>query len=837
MNTSLANAAPRPEVLAPAGDWAALRAAVAHGADAVYFGLPRFNARHRATNFTMDELPEVMRHLHDHGTRGFVALNTLVFADELDDLVEVLTQVAAAGVDAVIVQDLGVARLIRTTVPGLPVHASTQMTLSEPRAIAWAGRELGLARVVLPRELSVAEIARVTAESALPVEVFVHGALCVAYSGQCLTSEALGGRSANRGQCAQACRLPYGLEVDGVPRDLGDRAYLLSPQDLAAHAHIHELVAAGVSSFKIEGRLKSPEYVAATSQVYRQAVDSALGGRAFVASRQQERDLALAYSRGFTPGFLDGVHHQRLVAGRFPKARGIKLGVTRGVTSRGVVVELEVERGAVKAGDGVVFDGGRPDEKEAGGSVWQVNADPRQPRRVELRFAQDQIDLAALTTGMIVWKTSDPDLTRRYQTGLRIDERHHRRPVSMRLSGDVGGPLTLSIAGAEPIEEVWPGPIPQASGRATTADEARACLARLGDTPLELAGFSHEVGQGVLLPKSVLNDLRRRAVARLLAKLEGAEPHAVADWNALADWRADIQTRRTRPETDSPRLTLLARNFEQLDAALAWRGTGGERLAAVYADFEDIRQYAEVVTRACAAGTPVGLATLRVTKPGEEGLHKPLLLARPDRFLIRNLGGLEYFREFAPGVERVADFALNIANDLTADLLHSSGFSTLVPSFDLNWEQFVALVRRADANWFEPVVHQHMPMFHMEHCLFAALLSNGQDFRTCGRPCDRHKLDLRDRVGSAFPVAPDAGCRNTVYNALPQSAAQYLGRMRALGLSRFRLDLLREDARQVGQLLDTYSAVLHGRENGRETWRQLQALDQLGVTRGTLSLA
>jgi putative protease len=270
----------RPELLAPAGDWECARAAVANGADAIYFGLPAFNARMRATNFTGDDLPKLMEFLHGHGVKGYVAFNTLIFTGELAHAEEQLRLVARAGVDAAIVQDLGLVALAREAVPGFHLHASTQMTLTSPEGIAFAQR-LGIERAVLARELSLRELAKFSAAPGgeLPLEVFVHGALCVAYSGQCLTSEALGQRSANRGECAQACRLPYDLVVDGLTRDLGDRKYLLSPQDLAAVEEIPELVRLGIVSFKIEGRLKSPEYVAAVTQVYRRAIDRAcLGG-------------------------------------------------------------------------------------------------------------------------------------------------------------------------------------------------------------------------------------------------------------------------------------------------------------------------------------------------------------------------------------------------------------------------------------------------------------------------------------------------------------------------------------------------------------------------------
>src|SRR3954471_7490558 len=318
-----------PELLAPAGDWEAMRAAVANGADAVYFGLSQFNARHRAANFTLKELPEVMAYLHGHNVRGYVAFNTLIFSDELPEAMNFVRAIAGARVDAVIVQDLGLARLIGRMCPGLHVDGSTQMTLTEPLGIEFV-RRLGVRRVILARELSRGDVRKITAATDLPVEVFVHGALCVSYSGQCLTSEAIGGRSANRGQCAQACRLPYDLVVDGSVRDLGDKAYLLSPQDLAAHDLIGELAGIGVCSFKIEGRLKSAHYVAATTQTYRAAIDAAATRRAFVPTRQQELDLAQSFSRGFSHGFLDGVNHQALVHARFPKNRGVRVGRVAG---------------------------------------------------------------------------------------------------------------------------------------------------------------------------------------------------------------------------------------------------------------------------------------------------------------------------------------------------------------------------------------------------------------------------------------------------------------------------------------------------------------------------
>ena len=829
---------PKPELLAPAGDWEALRAAVANGADAVYFGLSAFNARHRATNFTLEELPTVMGYLHERNVRGYVAFNTLIFSGELPEAVHFVSAISAAGADAVIVQDLGLACLIHRMAPGLPLHASTQMTLTEPRGIEFVKR-LGVERVILARELSADEVRRVASATDVPLEVFVHGALCVAYSGQCLTSEALGGRSANRGQCAQACRMPYEMFVDGQRRDLGDRAYLLSPQDLAAYDLIDPLVQSGVACFKIEGRLKGAPYVAATTQTYRAALDAALEGKQFSLSRQGRLDLEQSFSRGFSHGFLGGVDHQVLVQGRFPKSRGVRVGTVVGRTGHGVVVELagrHVEE-LVKPGDGVVFDEGRPEEEEKGGRVFAVHVQSAGERpRVELTFGQG-VRPKEVPAGSLVWKTDDPVSRKRMERSFAQDVPARKVPLDFRVRGAVGSPLELEAAEAgHRVRVTWPGPLERA--RQDPAALVQEQLRRLGETPFELRSLTLELAGPLLIPRSVLNDLRRQAVAQLLGQREAARRAPVVEADALGRWRSDIAARHAPSEPDAPpQLAVLVRSLDQLDAVLAWKPeTPLPAPSLVYCDFEDVRRYREAVARARTAGMPIGLATLRIVKPGEEGLLRQVAAQGADVLLVRNLAALSVFKETAPETQLVGDFSLNVANELTADLLLGQGLARLVPSYDLNWEQLGAMLGRIDPGRFEVVAHQHMPLFHMEHCVYAAFLSNGKDWRDCGRPCDHHKVELRDRVGAEFPVLVDVGCRNTVYNAVAQSAAEFLPRMLALGLRHFRVELLRETPEQVGPLLEQYARVLAGLDDGRGTWRRLRVLNQLGVTRGTLQL-
>lgn len=368
----------RPELLAPAGDMDCARAAVANGADAIYFGLDRFNARLRADNFTLDSLPELMRFLHAHGVKGYVTMNTLIFTSELADVLSYVGHLNAAGADGVIVQDIGLARCLTEwgrQVPGmkLELHASTQMTLSSPDGLEFASGFLDLKQAVLARELSLKEIGQCVRHTDIPLEVFVHGALCVAYSGQCLTSESLGQRSANRGECAQACRLPYSLVVDGKTVPLGERRYLLSPQDLCALDRIPDLVRMGVKSYKIEGRLKSPEYVAAVTAAYRKALDAACAGIPVdeMVTARDRYALQMVFSRGFSTGWLDGTDHPRLTHGRYGKKRGTYAGVI--MNSGQGWLDIRPEGGIPLApGDGFVIDAGEDRNEEQGGRIWKV---------------------------------------------------------------------------------------------------------------------------------------------------------------------------------------------------------------------------------------------------------------------------------------------------------------------------------------------------------------------------------------------------------------------------------------------------------------------------------
>ncbi len=847
-----------PELLAPAGCWESLRAAVANGADAVYFGVESFNARLRAENFRRQDLPEVMAWLHARGVKGFLTLNVLVFADELQQASELLLQAAAAGVDDLIVQDVGLALLAADITPGLALHASTQMSITSGAGVAMAAA-LGCERVVLARELSLRDLERLQAQLqrrglAMPLEVFVHGALCVAYSGQCLTSEALGQRSANRGECAQACRLPYQLIVDGQELDLGEQRYLLSPQDLAAWPLLPQLVQAGVASLKIEGRLKEATYVAAVTEAYRQGLDrlspeaigsspaplaepAADGSAADAAVRRQ---LELSFSRGLHTGWLEGINHRRLVQGRWSKKRGPWLGRLERIEAGDGLLLRTAE--ALKPGDGVVLEVPSADPllppREVGGRLMHV--DSRPGGRLLLQLGPGRIDLRGLRAGSPCWLTSDPQLEKRLQRLASADTPERRHPLNLRVCGRAGEPLRLELETAPGLSGgPWcvssRGPLQPARGDGLDQERLAQQLGRLGGTPWQLGSLDLDLEGELFLPPAQLNQLRRDLV-ELLTHAQTVSPKANSSVDTVAaqpltllQWSSQAGRVAASPcVPDQAQLTVLVRSLEQLEALR------GQPLHRVIADLEhpaQLRQ-AEILGRGQWPGG-IWLAGQRIVRPDEAWSLEPLVRAEPDGYLVRNADQLE---RFTPLAACLGDFSLNVANPLAARwFLERWGLERITASYDLALEQLLALVAGCPPASVELTLHQHMPLFHMEHCLFCAFLSEGHDHTDCGRPCEQHTVLLRDRSGAEHPLRADLGCRNTLFNGTAQTAAEAIPVFLRAGVRHFRVELLQETAADALRRLDLYRRALAGEISGRQVWQQEQLDSRLGVTRGTLA--
>jgi putative protease len=471
--------------MSPAGYWPQLRAAIEAGADSVYFGLKHFTARAKV-GFAVEELPEVFRTLHSRGVKGFVTFNTLVFEHEIEEAARAIAVIAQSGADALIVQDVGILQLAHEIAPDLELHASTQMSITNSAGVRLA-RQMGASRITLARELSLGEIRTIREQTDAELEIFVHGALCVAYSGQCFSSEAWGGRSANRGQCAQACRMEYELIVDGEPRPLDDARYLLSPGDLYALHHVPEMVDIGISALKIEGRYKDADYVALTTRAYRKAVDDAWAGRSLQITAAEELQVEQVYSRGLGDHFLSGTNHQRVVEGRAPRHRGVLLGRVTKVVSDAAVIEASDAHGVapLKPGDGVVFDAASwrsPTEREEGGRLYAVSQ--QRDGTLIVRFGNRAVDFTRIRPGDLLWRTHDPDLDKVVRPFLEATTPVAKQPLRVKVVAREGFPLetrwSLTRQPESEVSVASSAPLGSATNRILDIEFLRDQLGRLG---------------------------------------------------------------------------------------------------------------------------------------------------------------------------------------------------------------------------------------------------------------------------------------------------------------------------------------------------------------------
>lgn len=820
----------KPEVMSPAGHWAQLRAAIEAGADAVYFGLQHFTARAKV-GFALDELPDVMRTLHQRGVKGYVTFNTLVFDEEMRDAARHLAAIARAGADAIIVQDAGIAQLARRIAPELEVHGSTQMSLTSAEGIRLA-QQLGVTRVVLARELSLEEIRAIRANTDCELEMFAHGALCVSYSGQCFSSEAWGGRSANRGQCAQACRLPYDMLVDGQHQPLAEARYLLSPGDLYTLPLLPEIIKLGISALKIEGRYKDPDYVALTTCAYRKAVDEAWQGLPLSVTPTEELQLEQVFSRGLGAHFVSGTNHQTVVRGRTPRHRGVLVGRVARVLTDAVIIEPEdaARIAPLKPGDGLVFDAAdwrSPQEPEEGGRLYDVA--PVRGGRLELRFGNAAIRFGRIRAGDLVWRSHDLDLDKAVRPYLEANTPLHKQPVIAHLTAHAGNPpqLELTLAAQSELRVTVNGrePLAVAQNQALTADAAREQLGRMGNTPYELTAFTLDAQGNPFSPNSLLNQLRRQAVDAL-AMLQAA-PRVMVVRDPQETLRQLTRTpARAENISDTPQLHLLVRTPDQMDAAIALHPD------SITLDYLELYGLRPAVERVQQAGIAARVASPRILKPNEQRVVN-FLLKLNCAILVRSTGLLNSLRE-GEHPPLIGDFSLNAANILTAQTYLALGLERITPTHDLNAAQTAHLLNGIRADQLEVIAYQHLPVFHTEHCVFCRFLSSGTSYKDCGHPYEKHRVALRDVNGRAHPVLADVGCRNTVFGAEAQEASKHLDAWRSAGVRHFRLEFAHETAEQVTQAGRAWADALRGAISSRELSRRLLRASPQGVTEGSL---
>ena len=865
-----------PELLLPVGTRDMLESAINNGADAVYYGVPHWNARGRTEDFSFEDVEEMIRYARLRGVKTYLAMNILIFEREIQELPEFLEKLISLKPDAFIIQDIGLARLIKAISPEQEIHASTQMTLASSEAVNLV-KDIGFSRAVLARELSAKQIAQIKSLTDLELEVFIHGALCVSYSGQCLTSENFGGRSANRGQCAQSCRLPYRIFVDGKEWKDPKARYLFSTRDLCALPKLEELKEIGVESLKVEGRLKSPEYVAAVSHAYRKALDklNEYGYKNFAGNNRDCADangnsaadlglnaqdlepLEVLFSRGLNTGWLDGVNHQELVDGSFSNHHGELIGTVVQVERGSVIVELEDKPVpcTLLPGDGILFEEYRaePEPRQTGSRLYKAtfqqagrNGKSAKPQ-VRLEFGRE-FDLRKVSYGMKVYRNDSPALEKELHKTFTDRSFAKHIPVCMTLEGAIGEPLKLTITetsdnheGCENRENyatacvncaTVEGPILEAARNESSADALQAIakkeLSGLSATAYVLDKLEIKLPQNAFLPGKILRTLRQDAVQALDEKrLQWKELAPSAEnGREFLHQVAKVAGSSSSEKSKRMNITVLVRRPEQIDALQ------GLDIDKVIMDFDWGVKYDEPLERIHKLGFEAGIATLRIHKPSENHYIKQILTLMPEFALVRNLGSLSLLKD--SGIPMVGDYSLNATNSASYDWLLSQGLERLHPSWDLNSTQLFDLLKNIDGSRLELALHQYMPAFHSEYCAFARALTTGRRFPECKKICTQHKVEILDHKGERHFLQSDAECRNTLFVGKPQSALKLLPKLIAQNVSNFRLELLDEEPESVRRKIDIYTQAIRGKIDINTAISKAGVEEKYGLSEGQL---
>jgi U32 family peptidase len=810
-----------PELLAPAGSLDAVRAALANGADAVYLGAERFNARDEGAQLTLEEVGEACRLAHERGRRIYLTLNILLKPAELVDAMMFLGEAIDLGVDAAIVQDVGLVRLIQRVYPGFEIHGSTQMTVHDESG-ARVMQELGIERVVLARENTLDDIRAIRAAVPdLGLETFVHGALCISYSGQCYMSGMISERSANRGSCAQSCRKDYVLDDVTNHVEL-DRGFLISAKDLAATDHLADIAEAGVGCLKVEGRKKRPEYVATVTHGYRTFLDRLAAGDRSAPPALDVEPLAQIYSRGFTGGMYGGRGGRDYVTRNHPDNRGRELGTVLRHEGRELVVQVS---SPLMVGDGVGFEA--PDSR-GGATVGFTIADLRTISRAGdgVRQAIVLPPRIAVGDGWRVVRSSEAALLERARASyasLPAELRARRTRLDVRLFGGAGGPLKASFAAdGESVTVRTEINLAPASRRALDATSLREQLGRLGETPFALGSL--DVGglaPGLFLPISELNHLRQQAVDQLLERRDWEQQARLAERRAVIDEALVIQhpesmseqserpmtERSERPMSAAPRSFDLVASVFTLDDARIAAASGATTV--VLDPF--LRHPTPSVTRVkalaeelAATGVMLRLRTPTIVRPEERRTVQKWL----DLGLPMTSGHVGLVAELARGGRDViADYAVNCFNQHTAVELFRLGARRIMLSLELTTDEMLAVATPWEGTGFDVFLYGRPEGMTIEHCVLSAAFDRTPT--TCRDLCvQKHtNVQLTDPAGYTFAVATDSACRNRLLHSRPVEGGEFLPRLWRGGLRNFHL-VFNVVGDPVAQVVSGYRAML-----------------------------
>jgi putative protease len=801
-----------PELLAPAGSLDAARAALANGADAIYLGAERFNARDEGAHLSLDDLAEACRLARERGKRVYLTLNTLVKPAERVDALLLLGECIDRGVDAAIVQDVGLVRLIQRVFPGFELHGSTQMTVHDDSGAA-VMRRLGLERVVLARENTLDDIRVIRAAvPELQLESFIHGALCISYSGQCYMSGMISERSANRGSCAQSCRKDYTL-TDSTSGETLDSGYLISARDLAAYDHLSELAALGVHTLKIEGRKKKPDYVATVTRSYRQFLERVRAGEPAVPTPEPPSELVQIFSRGFTGGMYGGRAGRDYVTRDQPDNRGIPLGTVVGRERGALVVQLSE---ALETGDGIALE---PPPgvtgRTLGFTVQSARSLPSHETGARQAVTAATGAIPSHVDGWRVVRTAQAALTRRAResyASLVATPAQQRTRVDVRAFGSAGGPLKLLFTAADETVDVRSAiELAPATKRSTDQARLREQIGRLGETPFALGAVDDAgLAPGLFIPVSELNSMRQRAVAELTSRRDWARVAALAERQARV--RESVARIDSAPRAPDPAFRLAA-DVHRIDHALAAADAGATEIS--FDPF--LRHPVPPLARVRALHEELGARgiTLRIRTPS---IVRPEERRALDRWLELGLpvltGHLGLMAELGgAGRDVVADYAVNCFNQQSAAEYFRLGAARIVLSVELTVEEASAVAEHWSGSGFDIVLHGRPEGMTIEHCVLSAAFDRVPT--TCRDLCvKKHpNVELTDPAGYTFPVATDSACRNRLLHSRPIDGSEFLPRLWGAGFRGVRL-IFNMPSDPVAEIVAGYRSALEALQRG-----------------------
>ena len=792
------------ELLAPVGSFEALKAAVQNGANAVYLGGKDFGARASANNFDRDELKEAVKYAHIRGVQVFVTTNTLRKENEIEDFLEYAKFLYDIDVDAIILQDIGMARLIKRELPDFELHASTQMVAHSLEDVKYL-ESVGFDRVVLAREVTVEEIKYICDNCKADIEVFVHGALCVCYSGQCLMSSMIGNRSGNRGRCAQPCRQRYELidvYTGEVVNSNGD--YLLSPRDLNAIEEIDKVIDAGVHSLKIEGRMKRPEYVATVIDGYRKTIDEYLATNKLNVSDETINDLYTIFNRKFTKGLLLGDVGKDMMNSQLPNNQGLYVGTVVDYNKKAKRLKIKLAN-TLKKGDGINLGGGTIGRIIKNGNIETIGY---KGETIELDFVGEA------RKGQIVFKTSDSELMDRVQATFTQDKEFVKNIIDAKITIKLGQKPILTLKDRHSNEATIEGDkiVEEAMKVALSKEKVETQLRKLGNTPYELDLLEIELDDNVSLPISLLNQMRRDCI------------------ELLDKERVSIKNRKYKNKTvkDKPvlynrnkqqEISVKVKNLEQLESALE---CGVDRIY-----YEDTNTIDKAMSLAMKYNKKVIYSAPRIIRNKEYNHLAKANNAGVESVQVGNYGSIDYFKDKKLNI----DYYLNAFNSETINYYKEIGADTLCISQELNINEIKETIKYTDIN-IESVVYGYTPLMITEYCPMGVIVRDCKKDKRVAK-CKESIYALRNSKGDEFRVSQDIFCRSTIYNSNVTCMLDNLYELHEIGINVLRLDFTLEDKETVKEVIEAYQEVLsNDYKLATKATKLYNKLDEKGTTAG-----